>query len=162
MPASVRSALVARGLMKAYRERPPYQQNDYLGWIARAARESTRRKRLAQMLTELKAGDRYMKMAWRPCANGRRRREREPETRTGGDRADADMKQALAGLIAAFVLLAPAFPARAEPPAIQVWPGIAPGSETWTQKEVEYLNPEGERMVRNVVGPTLMPFLPNA
>jgi acetyl esterase/lipase len=72
------------------------------------------------------------------------------------------MKQALAALIAAFALLEPAFPAPTEPSAIPVWPGIAPGSETWTQKEVEYLNPEGERMVRNVVHPTLSLFLPNA
>jgi uncharacterized protein YdeI (YjbR/CyaY-like superfamily) len=66
MPSAVRKALTDRGLMAAYRSRPPYQRNDYLGWIARAKRESTREKRLAQMLTELARGDRYMKMAWHP------------------------------------------------------------------------------------------------
>jgi uncharacterized protein YdeI (YjbR/CyaY-like superfamily) len=66
MPDYVRDALVERGLMDAYRERPPYQRNDYLGWIARAKRPATQEKRLAQMLDELEAGDRYMKMAWRP------------------------------------------------------------------------------------------------
>jgi len=66
MPAYVRRAIVNRGLMKAYRERPPYQQNDYIGWITRANLETTRRKRLAQMLAELARGDRYMKMDYKP------------------------------------------------------------------------------------------------
>jgi uncharacterized protein YdeI (YjbR/CyaY-like superfamily) len=66
MPEFVRRALVDHGLIQAYRERPPYQQNDYLGWITRAKRETTRQKRLSQMLNELRAQDRYMKMAWRP------------------------------------------------------------------------------------------------
>lgn len=66
MPEFVREALEAHGLMARYEERPWYQQNDYLGWISRAKREETRSKRLKQMLDELKAGDVYMKMAWRP------------------------------------------------------------------------------------------------
>ncbi|WP_044889526.1 YdeI/OmpD-associated family protein [Myxococcus hansupus] len=64
MPAQVRAALVERGLMDAYKARPPYQQNDYLGWIARAKLEATRLKRLNQMLEELAGGTRYMNMAW--------------------------------------------------------------------------------------------------
>jgi len=51
--------------MTRYRARPPYQQNDYLGWIARAKRPGTRQKRIEQMLEELAAGDRYMKMVYR-------------------------------------------------------------------------------------------------
>jgi len=66
MPDGVRDALEARGLMDAYRARPPYQQNDYLGWIARAKLEATREKRLNQMLDELEGGKLYMKMPWRP------------------------------------------------------------------------------------------------
>ena len=66
MPDFIRDALVERGLMEVYRNRPPYQQNDYLGWITRAKREQTKEKRLAQMLDELASGDRYMKMAYRP------------------------------------------------------------------------------------------------
>jgi uncharacterized protein YdeI (YjbR/CyaY-like superfamily) len=66
MPAYVRAALTEAELMGAYRDRPPYQQNDYIGWITRAKREETRQKRLAQMLDELRAGDRYMKMRYRP------------------------------------------------------------------------------------------------
>jgi uncharacterized protein YdeI (YjbR/CyaY-like superfamily) len=52
--------------MEAYRNRPPYQRNDYLGWIARAKLEQTRQKRLAQMLRELAGGDRYMNMIYHP------------------------------------------------------------------------------------------------
>ena len=66
MPDFVKEALLERGLMEAYRARPAYQQNDYLGWIGRAKRPATVDKRLAQMLDELEAGDRYMKMPYRP------------------------------------------------------------------------------------------------
>jgi uncharacterized protein YdeI (YjbR/CyaY-like superfamily) len=68
MPAHIRKALTQQGLMKAYNARPPYQRNDYLSWISRAKLEATRTKRLNQMLRELKAGDSYMKMAWRSRA----------------------------------------------------------------------------------------------
>jgi uncharacterized protein YdeI (YjbR/CyaY-like superfamily) len=66
MPATVRKKLVARGLLDAYRERPPYQRNDYLSWITRAKREETKRRRLQQMLAELERGDLYMRMRYRP------------------------------------------------------------------------------------------------
>ena len=52
--------------MDAYRARPDYQQNDYLGWINRAKRPETKERRLQQMLLELERGDVYMKMDWRP------------------------------------------------------------------------------------------------
>jgi uncharacterized protein YdeI (YjbR/CyaY-like superfamily) len=66
MPDFVRQALDERGLTETYRERPAYQQNDYIGWITGAKRPQTQAKRLAQMLEELEAGDRYMNMAYRP------------------------------------------------------------------------------------------------
>ena len=66
MPDFVRDALLEHGLMEAYRSRPPYQQNDYIGWITRAKRQETREKRLAQMLDELERGDKYMNMDYRP------------------------------------------------------------------------------------------------
>ncbi len=66
MPAFVRNALNERGLMEAYRARPPYQQNDYLGWIIRAKLEATKLKRLNQMLDELQGGKLYMNMVWKP------------------------------------------------------------------------------------------------
>lgn len=56
MPAFIREALSARGLMEAYHARPAYQQNDYLGWINRAKRPETQAKRLNQMLDELEKG----------------------------------------------------------------------------------------------------------
>jgi uncharacterized protein YdeI (YjbR/CyaY-like superfamily) len=62
MPQFVLDALEDRGLLAAYRSRPPYQQNDYLSWINRAKRPATKEKRLDQMLDELEHGDKYMKM----------------------------------------------------------------------------------------------------
>ena len=63
MPGFIKQALEERGLMNEYRERPAYQQNDYIGWIDRAKLQTTKEKRLHQMLDELKAGGVYMKMA---------------------------------------------------------------------------------------------------
>lgn len=65
MPDYFRDALNARGLMNAYLARPPYQQNDYIGWIVRAKLEATKQKRLDQMLDELERGGVYMKMKWK-------------------------------------------------------------------------------------------------
>jgi len=65
MPEYVREALLQRGLMGAYHSRPAYQQNDYIGWIIRAQRKETKKKRLDQMLDELERGDKYMNMAYR-------------------------------------------------------------------------------------------------
>jgi uncharacterized protein YdeI (YjbR/CyaY-like superfamily) len=74
MPEDIRAALAERRLMDAYQARPEYQQNDYLGWITRAKRETTRAKRLEHMLYELEHGDVYMNMKWQP----------KPETRSRG------------------------------------------------------------------------------
>ena len=62
MPDDVRDRLAADGLMEAYRARPPYQQNDYIGWIERAARPETRQKRIDRMIEELRDGHVYMGM----------------------------------------------------------------------------------------------------
>jgi hypothetical protein len=62
MPDFIHEALQKRGLMDAYLARPPYQRNDYIGWITRARLNATRQKRLKQMLDELKKGDVYMNM----------------------------------------------------------------------------------------------------
>ena len=66
MPDFVRAALQQRQLMAAYESRPAYQQNDYLGWINRAKLAATKEKRLQQMLDELRRGDVYMNMDYRP------------------------------------------------------------------------------------------------
>jgi uncharacterized protein YdeI (YjbR/CyaY-like superfamily) len=60
MPDAIREALDARDLRGAYDARPPYQRNDYLGWIARARRPETQQKRLDIMLRELASGSGYM------------------------------------------------------------------------------------------------------
>ena len=55
-----------------------------------------------------------------------------------------------------------------EHPVIKIWPGVAPGSEKWTQKEVDELFPESgpdhlrARSIRNVVTPTLTVYEPPA
>lgn len=68
MPASVKEALLEENLFSDYCSRPAYQQNDYLGWINRAKQEATKKKRLQQMLNELKKGGVYMNMAHPPSA----------------------------------------------------------------------------------------------
>ena len=65
MPDDVGAALAERGLEEAYRCRPAYQQNDYVGWIGRAKRAETRQKRIGQMLDELAQGGVYMRMSWK-------------------------------------------------------------------------------------------------
>ena len=64
MPDFIQQALEKRGLMEDYKQRPAYQQNDYIGWISRAKREATKEKRLSQMLDELEKGGVYMKMKY--------------------------------------------------------------------------------------------------
>lgn len=64
MPDDIHEALTTQKLMAAYRERPAYQQNDYVGWITRAKLPATREKRLKQMLDELRGGGVYMHMKW--------------------------------------------------------------------------------------------------
>ena len=64
VPEWMTEAIKERGLFAKYRERPAYQQNDYVHWITSPKREETRRKRLNQMLDELEAGGVYMKMKW--------------------------------------------------------------------------------------------------
>lgn len=65
MPEAIRAALAEKNLTAAYEARPPYQRNDYIGWITRAKLPATQHKRLAQMLAELAAGNAYMKMPYR-------------------------------------------------------------------------------------------------
>jgi uncharacterized protein YdeI (YjbR/CyaY-like superfamily) len=65
MPDFIRDAMAAKKLTVAYDARPPYQRNDYIGWITRAKLPETQQKRLAQMLEELAKGNVYMKMVYR-------------------------------------------------------------------------------------------------
>jgi acetyl esterase/lipase len=45
---------------------------------------------------------------------------------------------------------------------INLWPGVAPGSEAWTQQEARFTSDAGDVFLRNVVTPTLTPYLPEA
>lgn len=65
MPDDVLKALKEANLFDAYKARPPYQQNDYIGWITSAKRSETQASRLDQMLDELRRGDVYLKMAYK-------------------------------------------------------------------------------------------------
>ncbi|MFM9904060.1 MAG: YdeI/OmpD-associated family protein [Pyrinomonadaceae bacterium] len=71
MPDDVLNALESSNLFEAYESRPPYQQNDYIGWITDAKRPETKAARLEQMLDELRSGDRYMKMPYNPSSRSR-------------------------------------------------------------------------------------------
>ena len=68
MPDDVRKALESGKLRAAYDERPAYQRNDYLAWIAGGKRPETRQRRLEQMLEELTKGGMYMGMRHYPSA----------------------------------------------------------------------------------------------
>lgn len=74
MPDFMAAALDHSSLWERYHARPPYQQNDYIGWITRGKQEETRQKRLAQMIEELQAGDAYMGVEYN--AKGRKGREK--------------------------------------------------------------------------------------
>jgi uncharacterized protein YdeI (YjbR/CyaY-like superfamily) len=63
MPEDIKTALDAANVMGEYEDRPAYQRNDYIGWITRAAKDETRKKRINQMVAELKLGGVYMKMS---------------------------------------------------------------------------------------------------
>lgn len=62
MPGFVMKALQESKLIKEFKLRPAYQQNDYIGWINRAKKQETKKKRLKQMLEELEKGGVYMNM----------------------------------------------------------------------------------------------------
>lgn len=66
MPGNVRGALAKRKLLDAFRDRPEYQQNDYLKWIATAAGSAVKQQRLDQMLDELEKGGKFKGEAWSP------------------------------------------------------------------------------------------------
>lgn len=65
MPEDIEKTLKKRNLITAYKRRPAYQKNDYIGWITKAKTKVTRNKRVRQMLGELAIGSKYMKMDWK-------------------------------------------------------------------------------------------------
>lgn len=62
-----------------------------------------------------------------------------------------------AGAIA--LMLVVAGPARAQ--VVNLWPGAAPGSESWTQEEKTYENTPVGTVIQNVATPTLTAYLPD-
>ena len=68
MPEDIATLLDSRKLRAAYDARPPYQRNDWLGWIARAKQPATRRRRIDSMIADLARGHGYMGMDWQPRA----------------------------------------------------------------------------------------------
>ncbi|EUJ53526.1 hypothetical protein MCOL2_11030 [Listeria fleischmannii FSL S10-1203] len=62
LPDDIHVLLKNYDVLEAYKRRPDFQKNDYIGWIGRAKRKETREKRINQMLTELKEGNKYMNM----------------------------------------------------------------------------------------------------
>ena len=67
------------------------------------------------------------------------------------------MKEVSAAVVALILLVA----SPASPQAINIWPGVAPGSESWTQKEGVAADTPLGTVVWNVVTPTLTPYLPD-
>ncbi len=61
------------------------------------------------------------------------------------------------------ILFAAASAFAGEPKVVPIWPGVAPGSENWTQQEVtEPVRPNDvHQRVRNVTRPTLAVYLPD-
>ena len=47
------------------------------------------------------------------------------------------------------------------PPEIRLWPGKAPGTETWTVAETATTSPAGDRTIANVSDPSVTVFLPS-
>lgn len=62
MPDFVKQALIENDVYNDYLARPHYQRNDYLMWITNAKQEKTKKKRVQQMIDELRVGGIYMNM----------------------------------------------------------------------------------------------------
>jgi uncharacterized protein YdeI (YjbR/CyaY-like superfamily) len=66
IPDDLKKALDDNGLWERYRARPPYQQNNYVGWVIGSKRPGIRNKRLMQFVDELRSGAQYMGSAYTP------------------------------------------------------------------------------------------------
>lgn len=64
--------------------------------------------------------------------------------------------------VAAFVVVAALaiVPVDGLAQTINIWPGVAPGSESWTQQEKTYTNTPVGTVIQNVVTPTITAYLP--
>ncbi|MGE0131758.1 MAG: alpha/beta hydrolase [Blastocatellales bacterium] len=64
-------------------------------------------------------------------------------------------------IILTILLLSFAGMSYAQQPVIPLYPGVAPGSENSTQKEMTFTADDGQPRIRNVAQPTLTAFLPD-
>lgn len=67
-------------------------------------------------------------------------------------------RRACLRILAGLVLASPAWSAGIE--ELRLWPGKAPGSESWTIPETVTTSANGDRVISNVSDPTLAVFLP--
>ena len=68
------------------------------------------------------------------------------------------MRIAKLAFAAAVVVFGAATSLRAQ--TVKIWPGVAPGSERWTQQERTFTNTPLGTIIQNVVTPTLTAYLP--
>ena len=66
---------------------------------------------------------------------------------------------AVAPIVASIIVAAHPLTLRAQ--TINIWPGVAPGSENWTQQEHVYKNTPVGTVIQNVVTPTITAYLPD-
>ena len=69
LPADVRHALVGHGVLGAFKERSPYQQDDHIARVNRARVVESRVARVMELVAELQHGDPFMRTAWRARAS---------------------------------------------------------------------------------------------
>ena len=63
-------------------------------------------------------------------------------------------------LVCAAVIIATSSAACLRAQTVNIWPGVAPGSEHWTQHERTFTNTPVGTVIQNVVTPTLTAYLP--
>jgi uncharacterized protein YdeI (YjbR/CyaY-like superfamily) len=64
MPGNVKGALAKAKLLDTFHERPQYQQDDYLKWIAHAAGPQQKQQRIDQLVDELTKGGVFKGEPW--------------------------------------------------------------------------------------------------
>lgn len=64
LPVDIAHALRAHALEAIFAARPPQQRHEYVGWINAAKLDTTRAKRLQQLLDELRDGTLRMNMEY--------------------------------------------------------------------------------------------------
>lgn len=71
------------------------------------------------------------------------------------------MRRAVLGAAGGIALMLVGVAGRASAQVVNLWPGVAPGSEGWTQEEKTYENTPVGTVIQNVKTPTLTAYLPD-